>query len=251
MTDKYNNSGYLELILGPMFSGKTSRLIEIYKREEYCSQNPIVINFSGDNRYSDHETHLSSHDSIKIPCIRTNNLSDIFDVGLYLLMKSTNKDNTTFIENIISSSESESDNLSNKINIIKSLIDKNHPTFTRTILINEGQFFPDIFDWVKHMVTYLNKRVYIAGLDGDFKQTPIGDILKLIPYSNKCTKLTSLCYDCRDGTKAIFSHRITSETEQIVIGSDNYIPLCRSCYCNRNKISSDINNLSYTQSSKS
>ncbi len=25
-----NNSGYLELILGPMFSGKTSRLVEIY-----------------------------------------------------------------------------------------------------------------------------------------------------------------------------------------------------------------------------
>ena len=27
-----------------------------------------------------------------------------------------------------------------------------------------------------------NKRVYIAGLDGDFKQQPIGDILKLVGY---------------------------------------------------------------------
>lgn len=126
--------------------------------------------------------------------------------------------------------------LSNKINIIRSLIDETHPNFTRTILINEGQFFPDILDWVKHMVTHLNKRVYIAGLDGDFKQEPIGNILRLVPYCNKCTKLTSLCYDCRDGTEAIFSHRITSETEQIVIGSDNYIPLCRSCYNKRNKV---------------
>ena len=96
MTDHKPNSGYLELFLGPMFSGKTSRLIDIYKREEFCSQHPIVINYSGDNRYSDHETHMSSHDSIKIPCIRTTNLSDIFDVGLYLLMKSTRKDDRIY-----------------------------------------------------------------------------------------------------------------------------------------------------------
>jgi len=244
MADNYINAGYLELFLGPMFSGKTSRLIDIYKREEYCSQHPIVINYSGDNRYSDHETHMSSHDSIKIPCIRTNNLSDIFDVGLYLIMKSTNKDDSKFIDKVIvSSPESGGNELANRINIIKSLIDETHPTFTKTILINEGQFFPDIFDWVKHMVTYLNKRVYIAGLDGDFKQEPIGDILRLLPYSNKCTKLTSLCYDCRDGTEAIFSHRITNETEQIVIGSDNYVPLCRHCYSKRNKISRNVNHI--------
>ena len=243
MTDNKSVSGYLELFLGPMFSGKTSRLIDICKREEFCSQNPIVINYIGDNRYSDHETHMSSHDSIKIPCIRTSNLSDIFDVGLYLLMKSSNKDDSKFIEDVIVSTPDDDDKLSNKINVIKSLIDEKHPTFTRTILINEGQFFPDIFNWVKYMVTHLNKRVYIAGLDGDFKQQPIGDLLKLLPYSNKCTKLTSLCYDCRDGTEAIFSHRITSETEQIVIGSDNYVPLCRHCYCKRNKISRNINTI--------
>ena len=43
-------------------------------------------------------------ESIKIPCIRTSNLSDIFDVGLYLLMKSTRKDDSKFIENVIVSS---------------------------------------------------------------------------------------------------------------------------------------------------
>ena len=34
----------------------------------------------------------------------------------------------------------------------------------------------------------------------------------------------------KDGTKASFSKRITSETGQTVIGSDNYIPVCRKCY---------------------
>ena len=103
---------FLSIIIGPMFSGKTSRLIDIYKREEFCSQHPIVINYSGDNRYSDHETHMSSHDSIKIPCIRTTNLSDIFDVGLYLLMKSTRKDDSKFLENIIVSTPDDDNTLS-------------------------------------------------------------------------------------------------------------------------------------------
>ena len=48
-------------------------------------------------------------------------------------MKSTRKDDSKFIENVIVSTPDDDDTLSNKINIIKSLIDEKHPTFTRTI----------------------------------------------------------------------------------------------------------------------
>ena len=34
---KSNNEGYLELILGPMFSGKTSTLKKIYDQCIYCN----------------------------------------------------------------------------------------------------------------------------------------------------------------------------------------------------------------------
>ena len=57
-----------------------------------------------------------------------------------------------------------------------------------------------------------------------------GQILDLIPLSEKVTKLTSLCSICKNGTPGIFSKRITTETEQTVVGSDNYIPVCRKCY---------------------
>ena len=54
------NEGYLEIILGPMFSGKTSKLIDIY--DKYISQNKdvFVINYFQDTRYS--TDMLSSHD---------------------------------------------------------------------------------------------------------------------------------------------------------------------------------------------
>jgi thymidine kinase len=56
-----------------------------------------------------------------------------------------------------------------------------------------------------------------------------------MPLSDKIEKLSALCSNCRDGTPAIFSHRVTNEQQQISIGSDNYIPLCRSCYQNKNQ----------------
>ena len=58
-----NNCGYLELIIGPMFSGKTSRLVEIYNQCKFCNIKVSVINHSIDNRYDDNL--LSTHDKIK------------------------------------------------------------------------------------------------------------------------------------------------------------------------------------------
>jgi thymidine kinase len=208
MTDT-TTVGYLELFIGPMFSGKTSRLLEIYKKLCFCGNKPIVINFSGDNRYTDYDTHLSTHDERKIPCVRSGTLNDIFDIS-----------NTPDVTN----------NANNNEDMRRRFVDDTYSEFSHAILINEAQFFPDLYNWVTFMINKLNKHVYIAGLDGDFKQAPIGQILQLIPHCNNCTKLNSLCYKCKDGTPAIFSHRITEETEQVVIGVNNYIPLCRKCH---------------------
>jgi thymidine kinase len=96
------------------------------------------------------------------------------------------------------------------------------------VLINEGQFFPDLYDVVDVLVNIDGKRVHICGLDGDFKRQKFGGILDLIPLCDAVTKLRSNCTNCPN--KALFSHRITNETEQVVIGSFNYVPLCRGCY---------------------
>jgi thymidine kinase len=172
-------SGYLEIIIGPMFSGKTSKLLEIYKQCKFCNIPVVVINYAEDNRY--HETLLSTHDKIMIPCIQAMNLSTI--------------------------DYSASD----------------------VILINEAQFFQDLKPVVFGMLTK-NKKVYLSGLDGDFKREKFGSLLDLIPLCDKVTKLSSLCGICKDGTPGIFSLRLTNEEQQKLIGSDNYIPVCRKCY---------------------
>jgi thymidine kinase len=102
-----------------------------------------------------------------------------------------------------------------------------------TILINEGQFFPDILSNVLELVEQKEKEVYICGLDGDYLRKTFGELLLLIPYCDTVEKLSSLCAICKDGTPAIFSHRLSQQVEQLVIGADNYIPLCRKCYRER------------------
>jgi thymidine kinase len=97
------------------------------------------------------------------------------------------------------------------------------------ILINEGQFFSDLYEVVVDMLNH-NKKVYVCGLDGDFERKKFGSILDLIPLCDKVSKLTSLCSSCKDGTPAIFSMRLTEEKEQTIVGSNNYIPVCRKCY---------------------
>jgi thymidine kinase len=114
------------------------------------------------------------------------------------------------------------------------------------ILINEGQFFEDLYEVCINMVEKWKKRVHIAALDGDFKQEVFGDVLKLIPKCDDYIKLHALCAHCKDGTKAPFSHRLSEESQQISIGVTNYIPLCRKCYSKENNKKDVINNYRIT-----
>ena len=106
---------------------------------------------------------------------------------------------------------------------------------SKLILINEGQFFSDIKEWVSCAVEKYNKHVYICGLDGDFRRNKFGDLLDLIPLCDEVIKLKSICVNCKVN-HAIFTHRhIKDDTDQILIGTDEYNPLCRSCYKDLNK----------------
>jgi thymidine kinase len=194
-------TSYLEIILGPMYSGKTSRLVEIYKQCKFCNIEVTVINHSIDNRYDD--LLMSTHDKVKIPCIKTEKLLEIWT------------------EEYI--------NLETNIGLIPRIQEKLEVIRSSVILINEGQFFGDLEEFVKKMLEH-GKQIYVCGLDGDFQRKKFGQILDIIPLCDKITKLTSLCSLCKNGTLGIFSKRITCEKEQMIVGSDNYIPVCRNCY---------------------
>lgn len=175
-----NNKPYLKIVMGCMFSGKTTHLIKT--ASELNENDILIINHTSDTRYS--SEMLSSHDKVEIPCLF---LDYLFDV---------------YAKNIIA----------------------------KYIFINEAQFFPDLYDFVVALLAE-NKSVFVYGLDGDYKQKPIGQILDLIPLCDSCEKLVAKCEVC--GEPAIFSKRIAgAAAEQILVGQkESYIPTCRLCFC--------------------
>lgn len=71
-----DSKGYLELIIGPMYAGKSTELIRIINRFKCLKKNIIVINHSINNRYG--STDLTTHNKEKIDkCIILNQLKEL------------------------------------------------------------------------------------------------------------------------------------------------------------------------------
>lgn len=68
--------GYIELIVGPMYSGKSEELIRRLKRAKIAKQNVIVFKPALDNRYS--EEDVTSHSGITIQAVAITNLDDVW-----------------------------------------------------------------------------------------------------------------------------------------------------------------------------
>ena len=192
----------LDVILGPMFSGKTSKLLNITQKinqenEKDSNSNLIfIIKPDFDRRYeeSDDQSNIISHDGLKQKCYLVNNLEKFKKI----------------IEKIFYE----------KIKYTKNL----------WIIIDEGQFFKDLRIFCEDMFESVGKRInvkiVVSGLDGDFKKNSIGEILSLIPICDSVVKLRGKCDYCEN--ESIMSQRISSDRSQVLVGgNDMYRPTCR------------------------
>jgi thymidine kinase len=84
-----SNYGKLNLILGCMFSSKTSSLINRYNRYTIGGKRCLLIKHSSDTRYDDNHDHtVCTHDGVKLKAISCTNLyqvdnmvtTDMYDV---------------------------------------------------------------------------------------------------------------------------------------------------------------------------
>lgn len=65
----------LEIVLGPMFSGKSSRILSIVSRYSALNLPILVIKHSADDRYSSDE--VSTHDRRTAPCMKVSSFSGL------------------------------------------------------------------------------------------------------------------------------------------------------------------------------
>jgi len=71
------NSGWIETICGPMFSGKTEELLRRVRRAQIARQKIQLFKPTLDDRYS--EDHVTSHDASKLPCFSVRRAHEIYD----------------------------------------------------------------------------------------------------------------------------------------------------------------------------
>ena len=71
------NSGWIEVICGPMFSGKTEELIRRLVRAQYAKQRVAIFKPKTDNRYSD--DYIVSHNKRRIKSIILGSSKEIYE----------------------------------------------------------------------------------------------------------------------------------------------------------------------------
>jgi len=195
----YERQGKLDIIMGPMFSGKSSELLRKLSIYANLKLRCIYINYTGDTR-SGKKGGFSSH------------------------YEFLNK-NITGVDNI------DTRDCSTLTGLILEEYD--------VIGIDEAQFFGDTLSAFcdRHVDGY-KKHVIVCGLDGDSNRNKFGYILDLIPKCDTVKKYRSSCADCAPReVDAPFTHKYitvsssSSSSSQIDIGGkEKYKPLCRSCY---------------------
>lgn len=174
-------SGWIEVITGCMFSGKTEELLRRIKRSNIAGQAVIVFKPSHDVRYSDDTVVSHDHNRVESMVVKGS----------------------------------------------KEMLDIYHDY--DVVAIDEAQFFDDDILQVSEKMALGGKRVIIAGLDLDYKGIPFGPMPKLLAIAEYVTKVHAICPHC--GNLATHSYRLSAETEQVLLGSDeNYEPRCRTCY---------------------
>ena len=211
--------GHIELVIGPMFAGKSSELLRRVAYYESHGLTVAIVKSNKDDRYS--TTHVVTHDGDKKECHAVPSLAAFRETL------------TTFYTN------------------------------ADVIAIDEAQFFPDLKEFCTFAADHDDKRLVLAGLDGDFLRRKFGQVLDLVPLADKVTKLTATCRFCQEEQQenhntdknnrssssngknngasssnetdypAVVSLRISAESgseQEVVGGADTYAPVCRKHY---------------------
>jgi thymidine kinase len=195
----------LEVIVGPMFSGKTELLISRLHRVLYARKRLRIVKPARDTRTQG-----------------------------FIASRAVNPDGTTEITDKLSATmvQGEAD-----FRRVAGAADFD------VLAVDEAQFFPldtplrDALGWFGRAIRDLmrerqggNLRIIVAGLDMDFAENPFGPIPGLLAMADRVDKLTGVCMVC-GSDHGYISHRIAPGERQLVVGdAGEYQVRCRACY---------------------
>jgi thymidine kinase len=148
--------GWIEVICGSMFSGKTEELIRRLRRSLIAKQPVLVFKPALDVRYD--IAKIVSHNQNALESIPVPAASQILE-------------------------------------IVANLEEKEKIDF-KVIGIDESQFFDEALPAVCQQLANQGKRLILAGLDMDFEGKPFGVLPQLMAMAEFVTKVRAICVRC-------------------------------------------------------
>lgn len=94
--------------------------------------------------------------------------------------------------------------------------------------IDEFQFLTGDVSLIQNMADN-GKSFYISGLNLTAEKKPFGKMNDLLCIADNVNMLTAICSNCKN-ENAVYSFFKGDKNQEIVIGDEEYMPLCRHCY---------------------
>ena len=152
-TEAQKGVGSVHLILGPMFAGKTTRLLERVKQlEESVNANVLLLKSDKDTRYA--KDKVVTHDGRGRECFPVKSLELAVVVETVGVEKWNGCD---------------------------------------VVAVDEAQFLTNLYEFCRVAADEHDKIVLVAGLNGDFKRETFGEVQETLPLCDSVTKLTAKC----------------------------------------------------------
>ncbi|MBR3281038.1 MAG: thymidine kinase [Clostridia bacterium] len=101
-------------------------------------------------------------------------------------------------------------------------------------IIDEFQFLTGDIKVIVQMADEKDKVFFISGLDMTAEKKPFGHMPEILAVADHVEKCVAICNDCAE-ENAIYSYFLGKKDTDIVVGNNEYIPLCRKCYTKRMK----------------
>lgn len=174
------------LVMGPMFAGKSQKIIRHANRWHDVGKNVLIITYAGDIRNVNTFNGLTSHSSMfkgANPDIKIIRVNDILDITEDL-------NNYHFIG-----------------------VDEIHLLKNIDLLLHRIRLSENV------------KEYMFAGLDADSDQKYYSDVMNIAVWFEKISKLKAICVVCHK-SRAVLSKCFFKKDRELIGGADMYYVVC-------------------------
>lgn len=203
--------GRIDLILGPMFSGKSTEMLRRIRRYTIAQKQCLVIKYARDTRYS--VDKLATHDRMlwdSFPACRLADVPDAMLAGVDVV----GIDEGQFFPDLVEWCD-EQVNKHRRMVVVAALDGTfQRKPFGRVLEVRVFCFF-----FLLAVIFFLFFFVFPSQIS----------CAQLVPFCDSVTKLLAVCMMC--GDDAPFTARTTHEVEvEVIGGAEKYSAVCRKCF---------------------